>query len=144
MDTVDSARARQTGIEADPLLEKLESLSALRDGWNGYSAPAPAAGAIESAKLFGHVMDECGHTPTRVAASAVGGVAITERRDSRKVFVEFFNNGLISALFTDDATETMHTQAVAKSAAAFQDLVADIEDYLNGGCAGGDEAEGAA
>src|SRR6478735_5211706 len=66
--------------EADP---------GIKDGCNRYSAPAPNRQAVDRARRFWEVMKEEGQQPTRVAASAVGGVGITQRRGERMVYVEF-------------------------------------------------------
>jgi len=114
------------------LFSKLDELSSLTEGWNGYSVPAPVAEPINSEREFLNSMREHNHVPTRVAASAVGGVGITCRFRRRKAYVEFLNNGLISALFADDVNHIMYTQPVENSQDAFHNLVSDIEDYLHG------------
>jgi len=43
--------------------------------------------------------------PDRIAASVVGGIGVTFRRNGRKVYVEFRNTGSILALFSDGTTE---------------------------------------
>ncbi len=61
------------------LFEKLESCRILKDGWNGYSAAAPNDLSIQNAHLFLQVMQLEGIEPTRVAPSAMGGIAITRQ-----------------------------------------------------------------
>ena len=114
------------------LFKKLDGLSLLTDGWNGYNAIAPAAAAISNARHFLKVLQSKSIVPQRLAPSAVGGVAITSRRHDRKVVVEFFNNGLISGLFADDAAETLDTKKISNTSVDFDGLVSDIQDYLNG------------
>lgn len=84
---------------------KLESCRSLTDGWNGYSAAAPAAVAIENAEAFLRSMQQTGHEPTRVAPSAMGGVAITRRNESKKALVEFYNDGRVFVLFSAQSSE---------------------------------------
>ncbi|MEQ9588029.1 MAG: hypothetical protein RJS97_08755 [Parvibaculaceae bacterium] len=114
------------------IFSQLADNSKLKEGWNGYSAPAPNDIAIANAGDFLKVMQECGHLPIRVAPSAVGGIGITCRRHSRKVYVEFFNNALISGLFANDATQSMFTKKIDKTPEDFDDVISDIEEYLNG------------
>lgn len=110
---------------------KLESFADLSDGWNGYSAPAPNSISIDHAMHFLLTMQVNSCEPTRLAPSAVGGVSITRRVRERKVYVEFLNNGLISALFVDDAARTMKTSRLELSS-DFNDAIAEIEEYLCG------------
>src|SRR5437762_843141 len=66
--------------QLDPPIEKLGQIGNHKDGWNRYSAPAPNREAVDRARRFWEVMKEEGQQPTRVAASAVGGVGITQRQ----------------------------------------------------------------
>jgi len=149
---LDVVQASATGEDATPIFTSIEraqrgsahdadwtiifgdliDCSDLDEGWNGYSAPAPSDTAISNARVFLAVMQEFGHLPTRVAPSAVGGIGITSRRRSRKVYVEFFNNGLISGLFANDATQSMFTQKIDKTPEDFDDVISGIEEYLDG------------
>lgn len=113
---------------------KLESCRLLKDGWNGYTAPAPHEKAIENAKLFLQVMQLEEIEPTRVAPSAMGGIAITRRVEGRKVFVEFYNDGRVYSLFSDKASE-MKVNPLEASSIAFRALISNMRDYLNVGCA---------
>jgi hypothetical protein len=64
-------------------IEKLESLSKLEPGWNRQGAPAPSAEAIAAAREFIDALVNDGQEPTRVAASAVGGVGVTRQIGAR-------------------------------------------------------------
>ena len=114
------------------LLEKLESLRHYEDGWNGYAAPAPNDTAINNAKEFLYVMRESVCIPTRVAASAVGGIGITRRKGPKRVYVELFNNDMVSALFADDAAQSMFTSQAATDWESYESLISDMKDYLSG------------
>jgi hypothetical protein len=79
---------------------KLESLHELKPGWNGYTAPVPSDTALQTASIFLAELQAQGFEPTRLAPSAMGGVAITRRQGDRKGFVEFYNDGTVYALFS--------------------------------------------
>jgi hypothetical protein len=85
--------------------EKIETCRTLKDGWNSYTAPAPNDKSLANAHLFLQVMQLEGIEPTRVGPSAMGGIAITRRVGSRKVFVEFYNDGRVYSLFSEKAAE---------------------------------------
>lgn len=109
------------------LFDQLLALRRLPPGWNGYNAPVPSETALASASEFCRALQARRRSPSRLAASAVGGVAITLRREARKVLVEFFNDGQTSALFADDVTHELRTQAVINSPPHFDLLISDIE-----------------
>ena len=118
--------------EWDAVFERLKDLATYEDGWNGYSASAPNHTAMTNARAFLTVMKNSMYRPTRVAASAVGGIGITRREKTKKTYVEFFNNGLISALFADDENQTMSTRRIDVERKSFENLISRIKDYLCG------------
>jgi hypothetical protein len=119
----------------NPWVEKVWSFARLAEGWNGSRAPAPARQAIENAARFVSAMAEAGSDPTRVAPSAVGGIAITRRVGDRKALVEFFNDGPASALFADDAAQQLTGSVHVCDMITrddFRDLLEEIRQYLDG------------
>src|SRR5258707_15605595 len=76
----------------DRWAERLSSLTDLRQGWNGHDAPAPNKQSVANARRFLAVVASSAADPERVGASAAGGVAITFRKEDRKVLVECLNN----------------------------------------------------
>jgi hypothetical protein len=102
----------------------------LREGWNGYTAPAPSEKAILTAKVFVETLLREKYEPKRVAASSVGGVAVTHRRNNRTVYVEFYNDGRVLALFSDDISEPV-IKRIEPSYKAFKELIAEMRDYLD-------------
>jgi hypothetical protein len=66
------------------LTARLESFSDLKPGCNGYSALPPSGEALSAAANFLEASRERQTLPLTVAPSAVGGVGITFRRDSRR------------------------------------------------------------
>ena len=74
----------------------LDSLTRLKDGWNGYAAPAPSDLAIDNARRFcSWALD-----PSRIAPSAAGGVDLTFKRGDRWVVVELLNGGPASVFYS--------------------------------------------
>jgi hypothetical protein len=111
-------------------LIKFVQLSKLKDGWNGYAAPAPSEKAIALARSFVDILLKEKYEPKRLAPSAVGGVAVTQRSNNKKVFVEFFNDGTIYALFSDGSSEPV-SEEIRAGYQAFKALVKRMRDDLN-------------
>jgi hypothetical protein len=110
---------------------KLEDLRQLKPGWNGYTAPVPSDTALRTASMFLDEMRTQGFEPTRLAPSAMGGVAITRRQGDRKGFVEFYNDGTVYALFSDRSGQ-MGVVQVQVDCLSFRRLIGDLRDYLHG------------
>ncbi len=120
---------------ADPTLTvtwqtKFVQLSKLRDGWNGYNAPAPSEKAIRTAQSFVDMLLREKYEPKRLSPSAVGGVAVTQRSREKKVYVEFFNDGTVFALFSDGNSEPI-SKEVIPGYQSFKALVKEMREYLN-------------
>jgi len=110
--------------------QKLEQLERLNEGWNGYSAPAPSKKAVVTARGFlSNILSEK-IEPSRLAPSAVGGVGITHKRNKKRVYVEFFNNGEICALFSDNESPPQ-SKRIDPSYERFRELINEIQDYLD-------------
>jgi len=110
---------------------KLESLSKLAPGWNRQGAPAPSKEAILAAREFIETMVDDGQPPTRVAASAVGGVGVTRQIGPRMAYIEFYNDGAACALLADDAADE-RVLDVAPEHGTFRNLLNEVKAYLNG------------
>jgi hypothetical protein len=110
---------------------RLRKMSTLEDGWDSYSAPAPTPIAIRSAFRYLLLLSDLGTPPTRLAPSVIGGVGVTRRRGGKKVYVEFFNDGSVHALFADDRTEEMRTRSVTDTHQEFRSLIMETERYLH-------------
>jgi hypothetical protein len=110
---------------------KLESLSKLLPGWNRQGAPAPSEKAIRTARQFIEAMVNDGQPPTRVAASAVGGVGVTRQVGERMAYVEFYNDGAACALLADDAGDERVLE-LAMERSTFRNLLDEVKAYLNG------------
>jgi hypothetical protein len=110
---------------------KLESLSKLALGWNRHGAPAPSVEAIRGARQIIEAMVQDRQPPTRVAASAIGGVGVTRRVGNRMVYIEFYNDGAACALLADDAGDERVLE-VAAERGSFRNLLDEVKAYLNG------------
>lgn len=86
---------------------QLKQIARLRDGWNSYGSPRPSKLARERAKRFLELLHTKSLEPSRLAASAVGGIGFTFWRDDREVYVEFQNDGYIGRVMTSGADEPL-------------------------------------
>ena len=111
---------------------KFVELSKLKDGWNGYDAPAPSEQARLTARSFVDILLKEKYEPKRVSPSAVGGVAVTQRKNNRKVYVEFFNDGTVFALFSDGSSEPV-SKEIVPGYQSFKNLVKEMREYLDAG-----------
>jgi hypothetical protein len=109
---------------------KFAELSKLKDGWNGYNAPAPSEQARLTARCFVDILLKEKYEPRRLAPSAVGGVGVTQRKGNRSVYVEFYNDGRVLALFSDDVSEP-EVKRVEPGLQSFKKLIAVMRDYLD-------------
>jgi hypothetical protein len=110
---------------------RLDACRSLQEGWNGYTAPAPAPVSIDNARVFLEAMQQAQYEPTRLAPSAMGGVAVTRRVGDKKVLVEFYNDGRAFALFSTRPSE-MRVVPLAVAPASFQAFVVEMREFLNG------------
>jgi hypothetical protein len=115
-----------------PFCDRLDALRTLDDGWDSYSAPAPNTTAIENAKGLVNEAGALDTTPERVEPSAMGGVGVTFSAADREAVIEFYNNGTAHALFSDETTGNMHTQAVSTDAAGYRGIIGEVRKYLYG------------
>jgi hypothetical protein len=121
---------KNEGTQSIDWATKFSKLSRLREGWNGYTAPAPLEKAILTAKNFVDTLLKEDYEPKRLAPSAVGGVGVTQRKGNRSVYVEFYNDGRILALFSDDVHEP-EIKRIAPGYKSFKELIAEMRDYLD-------------
>ena len=92
-------------------------------------SPAPSNTAILTARGFLFNSLDKKIEPSRLAPSAVGGVGITHKRNKKRVYVEFFNNGEIS-LFSDNES-ALRSKRIKSSYDRFRELIKEIQDYLD-------------
>ena len=110
---------------------KLTKAASWEKGWNGYNADPPNQVSVENARNFLLEMKELDCEPTRVTATAMGGIAICKRNGSKKVIVEFYNRGNIHSLFAEDAIlDTMETRKVEMTKDGMREFILLMKDYL--------------
>ena len=112
------------------LFEKLDSWLALTPGWDGYSALPPSSLAVERVKEFLALLRGSELEPARVRPSVVSGIGLTIRKGPRKVYVEFYNDGTVYALFSDGESEPK-TQQVQAGQDDYLALIGQSREYLN-------------
>ena len=112
------------------LLAALDAMAGLADGWNSYSAPPPAAIAIENAKTLVAFASALGSPPERVEPSAMGGVEVRFEAGTREVSIEFYNGGTAHALFVDHQTRDMSTAPVTTTSDGYRAILTAAERYL--------------
>lgn len=110
--------------------EIFSKISRLQEGWNGYTAPAPSKLAIDLARSFVDAMLRDKYEPRRLAPSAVGGVGVTQRSGDKSVYVEFYNDGRVLALFSDDVNEP-EIKRIEPGHQSFRRLIVEMRDYLD-------------
>jgi len=116
--------------EMSQLQIKLTKLHRLPPGWDGYSAPAPSERAITTAESLLSALLREDFAPRRISPSSVGGIGITHKRESRKVYVEIYNSGEVYALFSDGVSEPDIKQ-IEPGYQSFNQLITLMKAYLN-------------
>ena len=114
----------------EDLLEKLDSYLGLAHGWDGYSALPPSPLAVERAREFLALLRRSDLEPARLKPSVANGIGLTIRNDRRKVYVEFYNDGAIHALFSDGESEP-RTREVQANNDDYLALIGQSRAYLN-------------
>jgi len=87
------------------MLEKLESLTGLQDGWNSYGSAPPNDTAINIAKRILEQLRLMGLRPERIVASAQDGVSIYFLSGNKSADVEIYNSGEAVASYSDGVSE---------------------------------------
>jgi hypothetical protein len=111
--------------------EALDRCAYLGEGWASSSAPAPGQAALNSARSYLNTLDALGWAPSRVAPSVMGGIGVTHQHATKKVYVEFYNEGGVHALLSDRAAG-MDTFPVDPAVAAYFRFIGKAREYLNG------------
>lgn len=88
-------------VTFQPTIRRLLSFA---DNWDSYGAPAPNFVAGINAELVLEELTPADPTPTRIVASAEGGIAITFRDGSKYADIETLNTGIILAVLSDRTT----------------------------------------
>lgn len=109
---------------------QLEKLAMLKDGWNRYSAPLPSTLALSIGRQFMNLMCAEALPPSRVAASAVGGVSITRVVDEKEIYVEIYNDGTMCTLLADES-DNDRTLRTTPDMQGFRQLLAAMRAYVD-------------
>ncbi len=112
--------------------KQLASCKLLKEGWNGYTAKAPSEQAILLAEKFLDAMRASEVLPTRVAPSAMGGIAVTRKVGVRKVLVELYNDGRVFALFSDRGSVDLPVEEIHGDRSSFSAFITKMREFLDG------------
>jgi hypothetical protein len=112
---------------------RLDRMANLKAGWNGYAAPAPTPEAIAFARGFISNLLNAQEGPVHVDPSAIGGVGVTRRSGNKLIYVEFYNDGKILALFSDEDDEEADPliKQIVPGYQSYKDLSSEIRGFLN-------------
>jgi len=113
-------------------LAKLQALSQLAPKWNGDDSPPPVDIAVRNASVFLTALRDADLEPTRLAASAMGGIAVTRKVGNHKALVECYNDGRVYFLFSDRASGAMDVKPLALDREALLTFIASMQEFLNG------------
>lgn len=113
----------------DKAIKKINGFGKLVRGWNGYDAVPPSTIACVSALAFLEILHAGSIETTRVAPSVVGGVGVTMKHADRKVYVEFYNDGGVYAMFTAKGADPI-TEPVRPQQTDYTRLTTQIQSHL--------------
>lgn len=126
------ARNGPQGDPWAPWFTKLKACLELEEGWNGDAAAPPNAQAIDNAIVFLKALERENYQPTRIAASAMEGIAITRKVGKKKALVECYNNGTVYFLFSDRESGNMDVKPLLLDQDSLTGFIASMRDFLNG------------
>lgn len=114
-------------VYREPFAGQIDALYALADGWDTYSAPAPAPRTIDQARDLTNALAQLGIVITHIGPSVLGGVGITVEHNDTEYAIEFRNSGKgVVTVIAADGEFTVHELTNA------QTVRADILSILNG------------
>lgn len=111
--------------------DRLDEMTGLSVGWNGYAAPPPIDGSVALTKRIIRVFADEGIQPTRIAPSVVGGVGITFRQANRRAYVEIDNAGAVYLLLSDKESQPS-TSRIENGKGHWRKLVRTIRAHIDG------------
>lgn len=79
----------------DTLMDELDTLLSLKDGWNGANSEAPNKIALSNAQAVLHAGLTENFMPDSLAASFNNGVGLTFVLEEKYLFIDCLNNGEI-------------------------------------------------
>lgn len=116
----------------DRWFTKLSACLELEEGWNGDESPPPDALAVYNASVFLKALQRENCQPTRIAASAMGGTAITRKVRNKKVLVECYNDGRVYFLFSDRESGNMDVKPLLLDQDSLTRFISSMREFLNG------------
>lgn len=108
-------------------LDKVDSFSSYKKGWDSYKADPPSQLAMNKAKDIITFLLNNNFIPTRVNPSCIGGIAVARTIDLKEVFLEIHNNGKIYYMFANDKTEEIITGKLEN----IDVFLREAKEYLN-------------
>ena len=125
-----TAKVIQESTDWGRLFGKLESFTEFKNGWDGYKAPSPNATAKKNSRSFLESLNLENYSPSQVVPSVVGGIGVNRWRGSKKVYVEFNNNGKVHALYSD-GSKPPDVEQVQPDKIGFQVLIQRMRSYFD-------------
>ena len=111
--------------------KQLDELDALEPDWNGYGSMPPNATAIEHSRVVLECLDDLGHVPSRVVASADDGVGIYITRGARYAVLECMNDGDV-VVGTSDRQGNIATRETGSTVPDIRRALEEILAFLDG------------
>jgi hypothetical protein len=112
------------------MLDVVENLRTLPNGWDGDAAEAPNDTAIAHAHRVLDILKRLNFHPDRIAPSAEGGVTISFFVERRYGDIELFNTGEILAV-TSDGSGNPHVWEVPDEEAAIRNALEQIRTMIS-------------
>lgn len=112
---------------------RLLSIRHLKRGWDGYGATPPSQQAFDLCIDFIDVLDSCKPptNPTRLAPSVAGGIALVLGQGGQEVFIEFYSDGEVYAMFsTLEEKEEPRIMRVVSTTEGFRGFIRLVESFL--------------
>lgn len=114
---------------ASELLKAIECLKSLPVGWSPHDSDPPNKVAINTSRTVVNALVDINIIPAKVVPSAEGGVGIVIERGDRYANVECFNDGDVTAGFTDFASSPT-VEFVEMTKSGLQTLGSHIREFL--------------
>ncbi|MGC1870462.1 MAG: hypothetical protein WA700_05845 [Acidobacteriaceae bacterium] len=114
------------------LFDELACVAQIKNGWDGYTAPAPRADTIATAELVLRGLQRRLVTPDWITSSAEGGVAISFlSKSARRALIELLNDGENYVLLYDLQGKTQTIELTEQfDDNGLERLVSILESYL--------------
>lgn len=127
-----STYVQEPSVSFSALIKNLERLGRLDNNWNGYGAPAPTDAATFAARLILEQIStmEIALFPSRLVASAEGGVAVCFFHNGRHADIECLNSGETLCVRKDLSTMVTEIHQIDIHSFELDDCLRAISDFL--------------